>query len=114
MRRLAGLRLIRKNNPAGSIQRRRLALLRMRGKIRNPLFLGGAQSTERAKVAMPGDLGLEVPRSHAARHIRYPLSRSLQLELGLPGKNRVVPFEIVKEQRAYSVSPLLMRRHGID
>src|SRR5580700_3674449 len=82
--------------------------------IRNRLFLGGAQSSKSAKVAMKADLGLEVSGGDAARRSQYSFSRSLQLKLGTAGEDRNVAFEIVKYQRSDLISPLLVCGHGIN
>src|SRR5271165_6497560 len=84
------------------------------GKIRNPLFLSRAQTTEGAEITMKSKLWVEVSSGDAPRHSQHPLSRLFQLKLRAPGEDGNVAFEIVKHQRAHAISPLLARGHGID
>src|SRR5271156_89891 len=75
---------------------RHLPTARILFRIRNPLFLGWAQPTERAEITVKPSLALEVPRRDATCPGAHPFSSFFQLKPRTPGKNRNVAFEIMK------------------
>src|SRR5690348_6578656 len=77
-------------------------------RVRNAFLLLGTETAVGAEVAMNTRLRLEHSVGNSLSGVLNTLTRIQQLGVGAQREDRNILFKVVKDQRSYFVSPLLM------